>query len=95
MSITFMLRIWPPAGTFYGHLRVRSFAQDGDRVLRAANDMLKSRFGIYLSTLQVERSACPRAGRGGHRHQPPASAQARSLRVHSARITEQCVGQSE
>lgn len=62
MSITFMLGIWPPAGTFYEHLRVRSFAQDGDRVLRAANDMLKSRFGIYLSTLQVERSACPPSG---------------------------------
>jgi cobalt-zinc-cadmium efflux system protein len=36
------------------HIRVRSFARDGEQVLHRASDTLKKRFGIYFSTLQVE-----------------------------------------
>lgn len=39
---------------FSAHIRVRSLAHDGERVLRGASDALKKRFGIYFSTLQVE-----------------------------------------
>jgi cobalt-zinc-cadmium efflux system protein len=39
---------------FSAHIRVHSFAQDGERVLREASDALKKRFGIYFSTIQVE-----------------------------------------
>jgi cobalt-zinc-cadmium efflux system protein len=38
---------------FSGHIRVQSFAQDGERVLREASDRLKQSFEIYLSTLQI------------------------------------------
>ena len=36
------------------HIRVHSFARDGERVLHGASDILKKRFGIYFSTLQIE-----------------------------------------
>lgn len=39
---------------FSAHIRVHSFVRDGERVLRAASGILKDRFGIYFSTLQVE-----------------------------------------
>ncbi len=39
---------------FSGHLRVESFANDGERVLREASERLKERFKIYFSTLQIE-----------------------------------------
>ncbi|OGW49499.1 MAG: zinc ABC transporter [Nitrospirae bacterium GWC2_57_9] len=39
---------------FSGHIRVQSFAGDGERVLREASDLLKQRFRIYFSTIQVE-----------------------------------------
>jgi cobalt-zinc-cadmium efflux system protein len=39
---------------FSAHIRVASFAADGERVLRQASDLLKRRFGVYFSTLQVE-----------------------------------------
>lgn len=47
------------------HIRVRSLARDGERVLRAASDILKQRFGIYFSTLQVEEE-CLAAESGAH-----------------------------
>jgi cobalt-zinc-cadmium efflux system protein len=37
-----------------GHLRVRSLAADGAKVLREATDRLRHRHGVYLSTLQIE-----------------------------------------
>lgn len=40
-----------------GHLRVQSIAMDGARVLREASELLKTRFGIYLSTLQIEEES--------------------------------------
>jgi cobalt-zinc-cadmium efflux system protein len=36
------------------HLRVRSLANDGQRILREASEHLKQHFGIYFSTLQIE-----------------------------------------
>jgi cobalt-zinc-cadmium efflux system protein len=39
---------------FSAHVCVESFARDGERVLREANDRLKHRFGVYFSTIQVE-----------------------------------------
>lgn len=43
---------------FSGHVRVRSFANDGERVLREATERLKDRFKIYFTTLQIEEQ-CP------------------------------------
>lgn len=43
---------------FSGHVRVRSFANDGERVLREATERLKDRFKIYFATLQIEEQ-CP------------------------------------
>jgi cobalt-zinc-cadmium efflux system protein len=40
---------------FSGHVCVRDFARDGARVLQAAHDLLKQRFGIYFSTIQIEK----------------------------------------
>jgi cobalt-zinc-cadmium efflux system protein len=48
---------------FSAHLRVRSLAEDGARVLREATDHLKERHGIYFSTLQIEEE-CLAAERG-------------------------------
>ena len=39
---------------FSGHICVQSFADDGERVLREANQQLKERFKIYFSTIQIE-----------------------------------------
>jgi cobalt-zinc-cadmium efflux system protein len=39
---------------FSAHLRVESFARDGERVLREASDRLKEGFKVYFSTLQIE-----------------------------------------
>lgn len=39
---------------FSGHIRVRSFAGDGERVLHEASKVLKERFNIYFSTVQIE-----------------------------------------
>lgn len=39
---------------FSGHIRVRSFADDGQRILREASDRLKQHFEIYFSTIQIE-----------------------------------------
>lgn len=41
---------------FSGHVRVQSFAKDGERVLREASERLKDRFKIYFSTLQIEEN---------------------------------------
>lgn len=43
---------------FSVHLRVGEPAQDGQRVLDEAADLLKDQFGIYFSTIQVE-NVCP------------------------------------
>ena len=39
---------------FSGHLRVRDFAHDGERVQQIVHDLLKDRFKIYFSTVQIE-----------------------------------------
>ncbi len=39
---------------FSGHVTVRDFARDGARVLHEVSDVLKERFGIYFSTIQIE-----------------------------------------
>lgn len=39
---------------FSGHVRVRDFAGDGARVQEEAHRLLRERFAIYFSTLQVE-----------------------------------------
>jgi cobalt-zinc-cadmium efflux system protein len=39
---------------FSAHLCVRSFADDGERVLREASKRLKQQFKIYFSTIQIE-----------------------------------------
>jgi len=39
---------------FSAHLRVGSFAKDGERALHEASKQLKERFGIFFSTLQIE-----------------------------------------
>ena len=41
---------------FSGHVRVRSFANDGERVLREASERLRKRFNVYFSTLQIEET---------------------------------------
>ncbi|HEX7125285.1 MAG TPA: cation diffusion facilitator family transporter [Thermodesulfobacteriota bacterium] len=41
---------------FSGHVCVRRFAEDGERVLREATDRLKQRFHVYFSTIQVEEA---------------------------------------
>jgi len=43
---------------FSVHLRVGEPAQDGQRVLDEAAELLKDQFGIYFSTIQVE-NVCP------------------------------------
>jgi cobalt-zinc-cadmium efflux system protein len=48
---------------FSAHLRIRSLADDGQRVLREASEHLKEHFSIYFSTLQVEEE-CLAAERG-------------------------------
>lgn len=48
---------------FSGHIRVRSFAKDGERVLREASELLKHRFNIYFSTFQIEEK-CVSAEQG-------------------------------
>lgn len=42
---------------FSGHVQVADF-RDGERVLQIAHDLLRDRFGIYFSTIQVE-PRCP------------------------------------
>ena len=42
---------------FSGHIRVQSFAKDGQRVLREASDRLKQRFQIYFATIQIEEES--------------------------------------
>lgn len=39
---------------FSGHVCVRDFARDGSRVQQAIHRLLKERFGIYFSTVQLE-----------------------------------------
>lgn len=39
---------------FSGHITVRDFANDGARVLDEVTRLLKERFGIYFSTIQIE-----------------------------------------
>jgi cobalt-zinc-cadmium efflux system protein len=39
---------------FSGHIRVRSFSQDGEHVLQSASRLLKQQYKIYFSTLQIE-----------------------------------------
>lgn len=39
---------------FSGHVCVRDFAQDGARVQKTVHDLLKERFKIYFSTVQIE-----------------------------------------
>ena len=39
---------------FSGHICVRSIATDGSRVLREANQQLRTRFKVFFSTIQVE-----------------------------------------
>jgi cobalt-zinc-cadmium efflux system protein len=39
---------------FSGHICVRSFAEDGERILRDASGRLKQRFNVYFSTIQIE-----------------------------------------
>lgn len=41
------------------HIRVDSVAKDGERALREASDLLKRRFHIYFSTLQIEEDRLP------------------------------------
>jgi len=41
---------------FSAHIRVANLGRDGQRVLKEAHDLLRSRFGIYFSTLQVEEN---------------------------------------
>lgn len=48
---------------FSGHIRVRNFARDGERVLHEAGERLKERFTVYLSTLQIEEK-CPSSEEG-------------------------------
>ena len=48
---------------FSGHICVRSFADDGERVLREASDHLRQRFKIYFSTIQIEEECL--SGEGG------------------------------
>jgi len=42
-----------------GHIRVKSVAEDGERVLREASERLKQCFNIYFSTLQIEDERLP------------------------------------
>jgi cobalt-zinc-cadmium efflux system protein len=46
---------------FSGHVRVAGGA-DAQRVLSAANDMLKQRFGFFFVTLQVETDCIDETG---------------------------------
>jgi cobalt-zinc-cadmium efflux system protein len=39
---------------FSAHIRVNDLGRDGQRVLKDAHDVLRAKFGIYFSTLQVE-----------------------------------------
>lgn len=39
---------------FSGHLCVRDFGADGERVLGEASELLRQRFGAYFTTIQVE-----------------------------------------
>jgi cobalt-zinc-cadmium efflux system protein len=48
---------------FSGHVRVQSFANDGERVLREASERLKERFKLYFTTHQIEEQ-CPSSERG-------------------------------
>ena len=42
---------------FSAHIRVDDLGRDGQRVLKNVHDMLRAKFGMYFSTLQVE-DAC-------------------------------------
>lgn len=42
---------------FSAHIRVDDLGRDGQRVLKDVHDMLRAKFGMYFSTLQVE-DAC-------------------------------------
>ena len=42
---------------FSAHIRVDVLGRDGQRVLKDVHDMLRAKFGMYFSTLQVE-DAC-------------------------------------
>lgn len=39
---------------FSAHLRVGDLGRDGEHVLQQASALLKERFGVYFSTLQIE-----------------------------------------
>ena len=41
---------------FSAHIRVNDLGRDGQRVLKEAHDMLRRKFGMYFSTLQVEEA---------------------------------------
>ena len=41
---------------FSSHIRVDDLGRDGQRVLNEAHDILRAKFGIYFSTLQVEEA---------------------------------------
>jgi cobalt-zinc-cadmium efflux system protein len=41
---------------FSAHIRVDDLGRDGQRVLKDVHDMLRAKFGMYFSTLQVEEA---------------------------------------
>lgn len=41
---------------FSAHIRVRDYAEDGERVLTEATDHLKRHYSVYFSTIQVEEN---------------------------------------
>ena len=41
---------------FSAHIRVDDLGRDGQRVLKEVHDMLRAKFGMYFSTLQVEEA---------------------------------------
>ena len=50
-------RITQGRNVFSAHIRVDDLGRNGQRVLTDVHDMLKAKFGMYFSTLQVE-DAC-------------------------------------
>lgn len=46
---------------FSAHIRVDDLARDGQRVLKEVHDLLRSNFGMYFSTLQVEEGCLDEA----------------------------------
>jgi cobalt-zinc-cadmium efflux system protein len=41
---------------FSAHIRVDDLGRDGQRVLKDVHDMLRAKFGMYFSTLQIEEA---------------------------------------